>query len=264
MREVNKTVGFGNLLSITENAELKKFIASKMSREYSEAEKNKLLGLDEDGCPVISLAEVKKINEEKQLELALNKHGNDPQVRMDLGGFPRRRNYRSKFMSHDYESEYPSAFKALNKGHWLYLYGTVGTWKTSLACHLGWKYLMKYPVREVSFLSIKDWMVDLMPNEDGTTSAVEMSGLKPFVILDDIDKFQINKDFQILSLFRLIDHLYRNADNYHVVITGNKSISALYKLNYSDRFSASVDRIREMSVVVNLKGGSKREGPSEI
>ena len=84
---------------------------------------------DQYGRPILSQESVDWLNEEQRVEVAVLEHGNDPDTRMDISGFPKSREYREKFLKSDYESEYPKAFKALNQGYWVFLYGPRGTRK---------------------------------------------------------------------------------------------------------------------------------------
>jgi DNA replication protein DnaC len=221
---------------------------------------NKLEGTDEEGRSIMTREELQRMNEDNGYDTAMREHSNDPHKRMDLCGFPRRRGFRQFFMNHDFRSEYPGAFKTLNDGNWVYIFGKKGTGKTSFACHLGWEYMSKHATRKATFLSIKDWIASLMPSEN-KVKPVEIPQLKPFIILDDIDKFQMEKDWQGLQIFRLLDHLYREADRFHVVITSNRSIAQLKTLATSDRTSPAIDRIWEMSRPIHIHGDSKRTPP---
>ncbi len=251
---------FGDLMKLTEDPTLKSCNGLKLSREYTEEELRALEGTDEEGRPIFTPEELQKMVEEAGYDAAMRQHGNDPHKRMDLCGFPKRRGFRHFFMNHDYRPEHPHAFEALNARQWVYIYGEKGTGKTSLACHLGWEYMNKHVTRKATFLSIKDWIASLMPSES-KRKPIEIPQLSPFVILDDIDKFQMEKEWQGLQIFRLLDHLYREADRFHVVITSNRSIPHLKQMATNDRIGPAIDRIWEMSRTAKIQSESKRKPP---
>ena len=88
-----------------------------------------------------------------------------------------------------------------------------------------------------------------------------MPYLPPFVILDDLEKYQ-NTDWQKLRLFDLIDYLYRRADHFHVVITSNKGLNEIDKMSKGcTRIGPALDRINEMCLQVPLTGPSYRKPP---
>ena len=258
--KTQKYTSFKDLLAITEDRDLQECGALTLTREYPREERARLLGQDIQGRSYFTREELRKIHEEQNLDAALEEHGNDPDRRMNICGFPMRRDFRCFFMNHDFRTEYPGAFKSINSGKWVFAHGSQGTGKTSLACHLGWKFMEKHPTRKASFLSIKDWLNDMMPSPENGPRTVQLPQLKPFVILDDFDKFQPT-DWQMLQLFRLVDYLYRRADDFHTIVTSNKSLSEIGKMSFGDRLGPTLDRIFEMSFILHLKGPSKRTSP---
>lgn len=251
---------FGDLLAITNNPELKAIRQHQAVEEPNNGKSNDLITTDESGRPFVTVETLGQLAEEQRIDVAMLEHGNDPQVRMDLCGFPRKTEYRLKFMTTDYQRQYPKAFDAVNQGHWLFIHGPRGTRKTSFACHMAWKYLEKHPARKAKFISIKSWLAGMMPDSE-REEAIPLPYLPPFVILDDLEKYQ-NTDWQKLQLFDLIDHLYRRSDDFYVVITSNKGLKEIdQQAPGCTRIGPALDRIKEMSLQIPLTGPSSRKSP---
>ncbi len=251
---------FGDLLALTKDPDLKSIRDRKTNGNRNNGINSDLITVDHSGRPFVTPESLNQLAEEQKLEVAMLEHGNDPHTRMDLCGFPRGVKYRQRFLDYDFEREFPKAFKALNQGYWVFAYGPRGTRKTSLACYLGWQYLSKHPTRKAKFISVISWLEGMKPDSD-REDVVPLPYLPPFVILDDFEKYQ-NTEWQKLRLFDLVDHLYRRADNFHVVITSNRSLQEINQQSgRCTRIVPALDRIKEMSLQVPLTGPSWRRSP---
>lgn len=256
----SKCASFGDLLAVAKSPELKAIQRHKITRQPNGSQSGDLITTDESGRSYVTTDTLKKLDEQQKMDVAMLEHGNDPHKRMDICGFPRKSEYRLRFMAMDYERQYPKAFNALNQGHWLFIHGPRGTGKTTLACHMGWKYLEKHPTRKAKFISVISWLDGMRPDSE-REEAVALPYLPPFVILDDLEKYQ-NTDWQKLRLFDLVDHLYRRSDHFHVVITSNKSLAEIDRhASGCTRIGPALDRIREMALQISLAGPSMRRNP---
>ena len=251
---------FGDLLALTKSPEILAIKERGTNGKTNGRTKADLFTTDTSGRSFITVDSLKKLDEEQKLDEAMLQHGNNPQKRLDICGFPKYSEYRDYFMHADFKSRYPVAFDAINQRHWLFVNGPRGTGKTLLACHMGWQYLEKHATRKAKFISIVSWLDGMRPDSE-REEAIPLPYLPPFVILDDFDKYQ-NTDWQKLRLFDLVDHLYRRADHFHVVITSNKSLNEIDRQSAGcTRIGPALDRINEMSMQLALAGPSKRKSP---
>jgi hypothetical protein len=217
---------------------------------------DQLMKKDEHGREFCDLSVLHKIQEKDASVEAFEIHKNDPDKRLDLCGFPK--------LSRKFMFSYP--YKQMVDGFdfdnwdWQFLHGTPGTGKTTFACRQAWEWMKPVPARSVTFLSICEWIRSLQLSfSQRDTVYVELPDLKPFVILDDFDKFQYTKEWQILQIFRLIDHLYRSDKK--VIITANKSFNEIIEKTLFDGImETAIDRIKERvrGSVIDLTGKSYR------
>lgn len=218
--------------------------------------KDRLMKTDEHGREFCDLSVLHKIQEKDASAEAFTFHQNNPDKRLDLCGFPK--------LSREFMMTYP--YKQKVKGFdfdnwdWQFLHGSPGTGKTTLACRQAWEWMKPVPARTATFLSICEWIRGLQLSYSQRDSVyIELPQLKKFVVLDDFDKFQYTKEWQILQIFRLIDHLYRSDKK--VIITANKSFKEIIeKTEFDGIMDTAIDRIRERvrGSVINLTGKSYR------
>jgi len=220
--------------------------------------KDRLMKKDEHGREFCDLSVLHKIQEKDASAVAFEIHRNNPDKRLDLCRFPKLR--REFMLTYPYK-QMVSGFD-FDNWDWQFLHGSPGTGKTTLACRQAWEWMNPVPARSVTFLSVCEWIRILQlsfSQRDSDYEFVELPDLKSFVILDDFDKFQYTKEWQILQIFRLVDHLYRSDKN--VIITANKSFNEIVEKTLFDGImETAIDRIKERvrGSVINLTGKSYR------
>jgi DNA replication protein DnaC len=214
---------------------------------------------DEKGRLIANRDVQLKVIESDNEQNAVFKHGNDKNKRLDLCGFPKKD--RTFMFDYDYKSVLNN-FQDLDikNSDWMFIYGSQGTGKTTLAMRLVWEYMKPAPARYSSFLSVRDWVQEqyrLFKN-DRDNEIPDLPKLKRYIILDDFDKIHFT-EWQMLQIFRLIDYLDRN--NKKVIITSNHSLSELLeKSNENINYKAVLDRIagRTKKAILRMDGKSYR------
>ncbi len=198
-------------------------------------------------------------------KFSLLEHGNDPNIRLDICGFPRRG--RDFMLEYDYKQflkDHGVDFDVNQTWDWQFLVGPRGTGKTTLADRQAWEWLKPIPNRTASFLSIADWIRNQQLSFNRSYDfnreniSVELPSLNPFVVLDDFDKHQYTK-WQILKIFHLIDYLYRT--DCKVIITSNRTFEQIMQeSNNAIEMAAALDRIKERSrgAIISMNWGSYR------
>ena len=172
---------------------------------------------------------------------AIERHGNDPDQRLDECGFPSDRRDRHFILNHNFEDL--NTLVDMAKHSWIYLYGDAGRGKTSLATRVAWELIKDHPTQRATFISVVKWMNSLMV---GQSKYIDLDRLSRVVVVDDFDKFDPQKDFQIKHLLRLIEEL----KNRHVVIiTSNYSRDEILKINPGSLdLKVMLDRVSGKSV----------------
>lgn len=216
---------------------------------------------DDQGRTCITHDSLDDFHEKENREKAVKEHGNDKNKRLDLCNFPKRD--RSFMFNYDYMSVL-SNFTGLDlkKSDWLFIYGGVGTGKTTLAMRLVWEWMKPEPARKATFLSVRDWMEEqhkkLDFDNENKSQYPELPSFRKYVILDDFDKIGFT-EWQMLQVFRLIDFLDRNDKK--TIITSNRGFSELFKkAKHNLDYQATLDRIagRTKKSVLSMKGKSFR------
>lgn len=199
------------------------------------------------------IEEIRKVILNSKNQEALRWHGNDPNIRLDECGFPKDRQDRKFLLSHDFGKQLFEILEQLKKEKWIYLWGSWGLGKTSLATRAIWESIKSQPSQKVTYISINSWINDQMPEGERYTPP-----LYKLVLLDDFDKFEIRSDFQVRTALRLIERLKER--NSLVLITAQFSMDELSSKNKNHiDFQVMIDRIRGKSVVFNkFSGRSKR------
>lgn len=172
---------------------------------------------------------------------AIERHGNNPDKRLDECGFPADRRDRNFLLNHNFEDL--STLVDMAKHSWIYLYGDAGRGKTSLATRIAWELIKDHPTQGATFLSVVKWMNSLM---FGQGEYIDLSKLSRVVVVDDFDKFDQQKDFQIRHLLRLIEEL---KNRHIVIITSNYSRDEMLKINPGSLdLKVMLDRVSGKSV----------------
>ena len=210
---------------------------------------NKLI--DDEGYADIK--EIRKAILKAENQEALRRHGNNPDTRLDECGFPKDRQDRKFILNHDFGVQLSQIIGQLKKGKWIYLSGSWGLGKTSIATRAIWELLKPYPSASATHISINGWINDQMPEGEKHTPP-----LHKLVLLDDFDKFEVRSDFQVRAVLRLIEQLKER--NSLVLITSQFSLTEMVKKNKNHvNFQVMLDRIRGKSVVFDkFVGRSKR------
>lgn len=172
---------------------------------------------------------------------AIERHGNNPDKRLDECGFPADRRDRNFLLNHNFEDL--NTLVDMAKHSWIYLYGDAGRGKTSLATRIAWELIKDHPTQGATFLSVIKWMNSLMFGQD---EYIDLSKLCRVVVVDDFDKFDQQKDFQIKHLLRLIEEL---KNRHLVIITSNYSRDEMLNINPSSLdLKVMLDRVSGKSV----------------
>ncbi|MCK5611218.1 ATP-binding protein [Candidatus Pacearchaeota archaeon] len=183
---------------------------------------------------------------------ALERHGNDPDNRLDECGFPEDRVDRNFLLNHDFE-RLQEAVKIVQY-KWLYLFGDPGRGKTSLATRIVWELIKDHPTEKATFLSVAKWTDSLRV---GKEDYLPLDQLRRIVVVDDFDKFDHKKEFQVRNLLMLIEEL---KNRHLVIITSNYSRDEMLNLNPSNLdLKVMLDRVAGKSIdFPRLTGGSFR------
>ena len=171
----------------------------------------------------------------------LKRHGNDPNIRLDECGFPEDRSDRDFLLKHNFNGLQQVVDEV--KFSWFYLYGDPGRGKTSFATRIVWELIKDNPIERATFLSIGKWTDSLRV---GKEEYLPLSSLRRIVVIDDFDKFDQQKSFQIRQLLLLVEEL----KNRHLVIfTSNYSREEIGNLNpKSLDLEVMLDRIKGKSI----------------
>ncbi len=205
--------------------------------------------------PDIHKRNLEKDNRQK----AIFEHGNDKNKRLDLCGFPKKD--REFMFNYDYKSvlnNFPGL--DIKNSSWVFIYGTPGTGKTTLAMRLIWEWMKPEPARYSTFLSVRDWIQEQYKifDKENSNEIPDLPQFKRYVILDDFDKIHFT-EWQMLQIFRLVDYLDRN--NKKLIITSNHSLSELLeKSNFDINYKATLDRVlgRTKKAILSMDGKSFR------
>ena len=240
-------------------------MAAKKKKEENNTPKKQhepdLYFKDDQGRLCVTEESLEEYHEKENRQKAINEHGNDKNKRLDLCNFPKKD--RSFMFDYDYKSVLDK-FTGLDlkKSDWLFIYGGVGTGKTTLAMRLVWEWMSPEPARKATFLSVRDWMEEqhqkLDFDNENKSQYPELPRFKKYVILDDFDKIGFT-EWQMLQVFRLVDFLDRNDKK--TIITSNRGFAELFKkAKHNLDYKATLDRIagRTKKSVLAMKGKSYR------
>jgi len=223
MEEALKRVESGQSNAVARDASIG-FTSDENGREYCDLE--------------VSKADLLKSADEE----ALLYHNNNPNTRLDLCGFPKDRRDRHFLLNYDFGDQLKRLIEGVRHS-WVYLYGDPGQGKTSLATRAVWELIKNHPSQKATFISINQWTASLMPGSDST---LDLSKIQKVVLVDDFDKFDTRKDFQIRHVLRLIERL---KDRHQVIITSNYSRSEMLNQNPDHLdFKVMLDRIKGKAI----------------
>lgn len=185
-------------------------------------------------------------------EKAIAVHGNDPNRRLDLYGFPMDRKDRKFIFNHNF-GEYLSKGLEHIHNHWIFLFGDKGRGKTALGTRLIWEMIKDKPSVGATFISVNSF-THVVNDEE---AEFDMGSIKPYVLLDDFDTFDPSKEFRVRQMLRLIEKL---KNNHKVIITSNRSLPEIFSQNADHvKFPALLDRIKGKSMIFpRFKGPSFR------
>lgn len=213
--------------------------SDKSTPEIDEIEKS-ILHSSENSQDIVYAPEHKKLINEKKRNSLIKKHGNDPNKRLNLCGFPNRD--RDFMMTYDYQSFIPGVDFKNNSWDWQFLVGSEGTGKTTVACRQAWEWMKKDVIREVSFISMCELIEKMKRNSIKGDEEPDIPILKPFVIIDDFNKIYYT-DWQMLQVFRIVDFLYRSDKK--VIFTSNENFKEIIKTSdYNGHIKNAIDRIK--------------------
>lgn len=171
----------------------------------------------------------------------LKRHGNDPNIRLDECGFPEDRADRIFLLNHDFDGLLKTVKNV--EFSWIYLYGDPGRGKTSFATRIVWELIKDKPIERATFLSIGKWTDSLRV---GKEEYLPLSDLRRVVVVDDFDKFDQQKSFQIRQLLLLVEEL---KNRHLVIITSNYSREEILNLNSNNLdLEVMLDRVKGKSI----------------
>lgn len=197
---------------------------------------------DEKGREIFDVNLINYHTQESKKQEDLSRHQNNPNTRLDECGFPSDRKDRNFILNHNFGSDLSFILKNIRQ-NWVYIYGDPGRGKTSIAVRAVWEMIRNDPSRKATFFSIGKWTDSL---QVGKSEYLDISKLRPIVLIDDFDKFGKEKDYQIRQLLLLIEEL---KNQHFVIITSNHSRPEILKLNPDNlNMKVMLDRIRGKSV----------------
>lgn len=200
--------------------------------------------MDEKGRPFVNNDKIIFQEDDAKRKIALDRHGNDFNKRLDECGFPYDRKDRQFILTNDFGENLNFILTGIRRS-WIYIYGDPGRGKTSLATRAVWEMIKNYPEREVTFLSVGKWTKSLFSGND---EYIDLNRMKKIVLIDDFDKFDKKKDFQIRQLLLLIEEL---KNRHLVIITSNHSMEEMLKSNPDSLdLEVMVDRVRGKSIAL--------------
>lgn len=172
----------------------------------------------------------------------LSRHNNDPNIRLDECGFPEDRADRSFLLNKDFGDDLDYILNNI-RSHWIYLHGDPGLGKTSLAIRSAWELIKDNPVEKATFLSVAKWTDSL---KVGKEEYLPLSKLRRVVVIDDFDKFDQRKNFQIRQLLLLVEEL---KNRHLVVFTSNYSREEILSFNQNSMdLEVMLNRIKGKSI----------------
>ena len=140
------------------------------------------------------------------------------------------------------------------KQYGLFIYGSAGNGKTSLAISIGKELILKG--YKVKFLSVSRALRRLQNtygnNKDFMTEVKKLANYD-LLILDDMLR-EVYKDRTLTDLFDFFDYLYTNCSN--VVFTANTE--QIEKVKTIPELRAIMDRLRSMAKFISFQGKSMR------
>ncbi len=217
---------------------------------------------DKQGRTFMDIKEVRETSMKTERETSLQWHKNDPNIRLDDCDFPKDRQDRGFLLSHDFGLRLNFLTEIITKGrkdrkgklrNWAYLHGQSGLGKTAICIRAIWEVMKKDPAAKATYISINAWVNDQMLEGSQTTPP-----LRKLVLLDDFDKFNTRKEFQVRAVLRLVEQL-KDRDS-HVLLTTQLDLSTFLNKNPdSIDFEVMLDRVRGKSIMYKkFRGESLR------
>lgn len=223
--------------------------------------KKSLFQSDKQNRLIVDINILRQQLDKERDDEAIQKHKNDPNIRLDMDGFPRDRIDRKFLLNHNFGSSLSKIMKYLTEDRWIYLHGPTGRGKTALATRAIWEYIKLRPCMRSTFISVYRWVGSHMPNSPVPPLSINTDKL---ILIDDFDKFDLSKSFQIRMVLNLIETVKHQ--NGLALITAQYSIKDLLKIskqrqpNNPESYEVRLilDRIRGKAKSFTFQGKSKR------
>ncbi len=198
---------------------------------------------DDDDRDYMSAGEVQGELQEDADSAAMVRHGNDPNIRLDEGGFPNDRADREFMLTHDFGESLKKILGCIEYS-WIYLYGDPGRGKTTLATRAVWELIKDSPSTKAQYISVNDWTNSLLPGEE--KHIIDIKKLPKIIVLDDFDKFSLKSEFQIRHMLRLVEESRKRR---MLIITSNYSRPEILKKNPASLdLEVMLDRLKGKSI----------------
>jgi DNA replication protein DnaC len=236
----------GNLFS-----SLPESIKARAAQANAKNAKHEYLETDDRGQVFVSRKDLRKLH----VAEALERHGNDPNKRLDECGFPGSRRDRKFALTHNFGKMLPDCLAALKDHRWVYAYGNVGQGKTALMVRLVWELIKDRPTSRASFISVNDYVREAVRRESRVQAALRKGDeIDPDTGAQPLRNLVVN----IYCLLSLIEKVKKR--NAWVLITAQYSIAELLRRHGGKENVAPLcDRLREMCYVLpKFQGKSKR------
>ncbi|MCK5601540.1 ATP-binding protein [Candidatus Pacearchaeota archaeon] len=199
------------------------------------------LYVDEKGLEYVDLDKMVSFMDKEKDQDALKTHQNDPNKRLDLYKFPTDRKDRTFLLNHNFGHYLKEILKIIDT-NWVFLWGDQGRGKTALATRAIWELIKNHPSWKADFVSINA-LTQAKNDED---APIDISKLKRFILIDDFDTFDFDKEYRIRQVLRLIENI---KNRHKVIITSNRSLIEMSKVSKYQKFDVMLDRIKGRSVV---------------
>ncbi len=202
---------------------------------------NNGLYVGDDGRDYADIDKMVDFMDKEKDEIAMKIHNNDPNKRLDLYGFPTDRKDRLFILNHDF-GHYLKEILKMMETSWIFLHGDQGRGKTALATRVIWELIKNHPSWKADFISINA----LTQAKNDEEAQVDITKLKRFILIDDFDTFDFDKEYRIRQVLRLIENI---KNRHKVIFTSNRSLVEMSRASNHQKFNVMLDRIKGRCVV---------------